>query len=40
LLVTLFLFLILCNAIIGDRRTRALVNVINIPVSSRILDLN
>jgi purine-cytosine permease-like protein len=40
LLVTLFLFLILCNGIIGDRRTRALVNVIDIPVSSRTLDLN
>lgn len=32
LLVALFLALILCNMIIGDRRTRALVNVIDVPV--------
>jgi purine-cytosine permease-like protein len=32
LLVALFLALILCNMTIGDRRTRALVNVIDVPV--------
>lgn len=40
LLVTLFLSLVLCSTVIGDRRTRALVNVIDIPVSPRIVDLN
>lgn len=32
LLVTLFFALILCNLIIGDRRTRTLINIIDIPV--------
>lgn len=32
LLVALFFSLLLCNVIIGDRRTRALVNVIDVPV--------
>jgi hypothetical protein len=31
-LVVLFLALLLCDLIIGDRRTRALVNVIDVPV--------
>jgi purine-cytosine permease-like protein len=36
LLVGLFIALILCNLIIGDRRTRALVSVIEVPVCCRV----
>jgi hypothetical protein len=32
LLVVLFLGLMICNIILGERKTKALVNIINIPV--------
>jgi hypothetical protein len=40
LLVVLFFSLMVCDWIVGDRKTRALVNVIDVPVSSayRYLD--
>jgi purine-cytosine permease-like protein len=34
LLVTLFFALILCDLVIGNRRTRAIVDVIDVPVCS------
>lgn len=39
LLVVLFFSLMICDWVVGDRKTRALVNVIDVPVRSALYFL-